>query len=236
MTNASPISLRPAYPLTDSHAPMIRTIASARPVQAFAALCILVLVTCPPAFAQSDDAPDIEDRWALQFGVTQNFTLNDFQGTLISAKKQYSGRRAFRVGLGFNASIINSTNDGTDTARETDQNNQSINATAQWIRYLLPESDLRAYWGGGPEVTFGRVAISRDTEGTDTSRLSLGGGATGVLGAEWFVHARISLSAEYRAELVYRWSREEQGESSSNTEHRLFLGGQGVLFGVSVYF
>lgn len=222
---------------------MIRRISLARLIQSIVVLCILALFACPSAYAQSDDAPDIEDRWALQFGVTPNFTLGDFQGSLISAKKQDDERRAFRFGLEFDVQVSRMNTDrDVNPDTERDRNSQFINATAQWIRYPVHEGDFRAYWGLGPTIGLGRDASSQEmsdmTNGSDSDdddRLNLNGGAIGVLGVEWFLRSRLSLSAEYRAGLSYQYVRRDQG-STTDTQHAVSLGSRGVLFGVSVYF
>jgi hypothetical protein len=238
-SNADPIGRR--IP-SQSMYPMMSTVSSVRTIPLFVALGILACTACTPAHAQSDDEPDIEDRWALQFQVTDNFNLSDFQGGLISAKKQYSARRAFRFGVDLSASVSRMDTDrDTDPNRERDQNRQTIGVNAQWIRYPVHEGRFRAYWGVGPQVVFNRSAISRDTgDGTDGSNddrdvLSLSGGAIGVLGAEWFVRSRLSLSAEYRAGLSYQYARSDQG-STTDTQHQVSLGSRGVLVGVSLYF
>lgn len=218
-----------------------------RVIRACLALCILALIACPPAYAQSDEVPDnepdIEDRWALQFQVVNgsDLSLTGFQGALISAKKQYSNQRAFRFGIDFNASVRRSNTErdvGPDADRN--QNDQSLGATAQWIRYPVHEGRLRAHWGLGPTVQFSRSARSTDIDDeTDdmnkNDALSLRGGAIGVLGAEWFVRSRLSLSAEYRAGLTYLYGRSDQG-SEVDTQHQVSLGSRAVLVGVSLYF
>ncbi len=220
---------------------MIYRFLSVRPVRALIALCISALIACPPAYAQSDNEPDTDDRWALQFQVTDNFTLGDFQGGLISVKKQYSARRAFRIGINLNASVSRTTTErdmGSKTER--DRNNQTIGINAQWMRYPIHESRLRAYWGVGPTIDFNRRAVSRETndepgDANESNGLVLRGGALGTLGAEWFVRPRLSLSAEYRAGLTYFYARSDQG-SDVDTQHQVSLGSRGVLVGVSFYF
>lgn len=39
--------------------------------------------------------------------------------------------------------------------------------------------------------------------------MTLGGGVNGAFGVEWFVRPQISLAAEYRAGITYRWTRDE---------------------------
>jgi hypothetical protein len=209
--------------------PMMSTVSSVRTISFFVALGILTSITCPSAFAQSDTEPDIEDRWALQFRVTENFTLGSFQGGQISAKKQYSARRAFRFGLGLYARQAYRTDDRANSDSDTDLDTR-VDGTAQWIRYLAYEDALRAYWGLGPTIGF-----SQRTDDGDQDYLQLRGGAEGALGAEWFVRPRISLSAEYRASLTYVWNR-RYDEIIEFTSGELTLRTGSVLFGVSVYF
>ena len=243
VSNAS----RRSHPSTEQPILMICSALPNRVAHACFALCTLALIACPPAYAQSgngpNQGPDIEDRWALQFRVVNGLDLNltPFQGALISAKKQFSNQRAFRIGIDLNASVRRSTTErdvGAD--RDRNQNDQSVGVTAQWIRYPVHDGRLRAYWGLGPTVRFSRSARSTDIDDeTDemnkNDALTLRGGVIGALGAEWFVRSRISLSAEYRARLTYLYGRNEQGDEVG-TQHQVSLGSRGVLVGVSLYF
>jgi hypothetical protein len=227
---------------------MIGRSSSNRVIHACLTLCTLALIACPPAHAQSDDtpdqAPDIEDRWALQFRVYNLFDLNidGFQGSLISAKKQYSAGRAFRFGLDFGASISRQDTEleTSSISRDLNRSQQTTNAIAQWIRYPVHDGTLRAYWGAGPTVGFSRLTSSSETSeassgSEDSDRWSLRGGAVGVVGAEWFVRSRISLTAEYQSGFTYQYTRRTD-ESSTGTEHQFRLGSRAVLVGLSLYF
>lgn len=201
-------------------------------------LCLFILLGTPrtDSYAQSPDDVAISDRWALQFQVNNNFTLGEFQGGLISAKKQYDARRAFRFGIGLNATFDQRTDEGNGGTQEQDQSFQRVTANAQWVRYPVDEGRVRAYWGVGPTLQLQRNVD--DQSGTDQTQWRLGGGAVGVLGAEWFVHSHISVSAEYRAGVEYTWQRVEtsNGVNRETTDSQFRIGGRGVLVGVSVYF
>lgn len=96
-----------------------------------------------------------------------------------------------------------------------------------------------------PSVRTGAAGVSRLTSSSETSeaarrpedddRWSLRGGAVGVVGAEWFVRPRISLTAEYQSGLTYRYTRRTDA-SSTETEQQLRLGSRAVLVGISLYF
>lgn len=216
---------------------MIRTTTSTRRVHLLA-VCILLLIACPPAYAQSDDAPDIEDRWALQFQITENFMLSDFQGALVSAKKQYSARRAFRFGVSINANRQEQTVDDAGDESVQTFNDQSLSLNAQWLRYFASENRIKAYWGVGPAIGFSRRVIDREMQDVESESriLSLSGAAEGLIGVEWFIHSQISLTAEYGVAARYRWRQNEDDGEIAETTRRFSLGNQGVLFGASVYF
>ena len=201
---------------------------------------ILQLIPSIPTYAQSSGDDAIDDSWALQFQVTENFTLGSFQGPLLSAKRQYDPRRAFRFGIGLRARINQQSRENDPSEIESDGSRQSLLVQAQWVRYPVAEGPVRAYWGIGPVVDFFRRVENESTTEVGDSRLMIEGGAIGLLGAEWFVRPQISLIAEYRAGLTYTWRQQKQTAGGTETNRlrtsELSLGSRGVLFGVSVYF
>lgn len=206
------------------------------------AVCVftLLLIACPATYAQSPDDVAIDDSWALQFQITENFTLSSFQGALISAKRQYDAHRALRVGVSLGVNSSRQASEDEATEAEQKDNGQSLRFEAQWIRYPVAEGTARVYWGAGPTARFSRQARNWPIDDREQNHLSIGGGAIGVLGAEWFVHSQVSLMAEYRAGVTYDWTRTKRVEDGSETDNNrtshIRLGGRGVLAGVSVYF
>ena len=56
-----------------------------------------------PAQSQSSDSNSLKDGiWALQFGITGNFTLISFQGSTIGALYRISEKNAIRGGITIN--------------------------------------------------------------------------------------------------------------------------------------
>ena len=81
-------------------------------VRVFVALAFLLVASGErPARAQDAPRPGNDElwtapgHWAMQFRVGQNFTLENFQGSFLSAQRWWSSRNALRfaVSLGFDA-------------------------------------------------------------------------------------------------------------------------------------
>ena len=212
---------------------------------------ILLLMSPFMTDVQAQDEPE-EGRtsapprgaWALQFGIAENFRLDSFQGATVSAKKSLSETRAFRFGTTLEARFA--FEEGDD---ERDTNLQRLSATAQWLAYTEGDAEragtVRFYFGAGPLAGIDRsfYAINReDAEGEtledEQTSVRWNVGAAGVLGAEWTVHRRIGLLAEYGTSLFY--NRETRTLTVSEEERRTTqngfgLGSGGVRFGVAVY-
>lgn len=198
---------------------------------AFAGVLLLSSLT----FAQNPDSlPPIEKKcsnslkpgaWALQFQITQDFTLNAFQGVLLSAKKHFSDKSAFRFGLGLSASMSDADNffeqRNIDTVRqirenESESNTRSFDVALQYLFYPSPAARANLFLGTGPFVrhSHSRVESKADDALFDTvtfnysyrnvsesNRWSVGVG--GILGAEWFATRVFSLHTEYGLTLEY---------------------------------
>lgn len=178
---------------------------------------------------------------ALQYGVGSNFNLGSLLGSTISFKKHISDSHAWQVGLGVRADF--SSGEYVDADRNYIQ--QSFAVIAHYLVYpLLTERSgetIHFFYGAGPEITWNRSteSIDREQNDRDVSENRWSIGVSGVVGTEWFVHERISLSASYRSVLGFRReSTDIEGENVEDAGSRngLSLSSHGVLFGVSVYF
>lgn len=217
------------------------------------------------AFAQdSDSLPSIEKKrpnslkagaWALQFQITQDFTLKDFQGMLISAKRHYSKGKAIRFGIGLSASLTDSDdwyrsfqNDtivgGANS--ELENNGQSVDLIGQYVIYRPTDAKASFYFGGGLVGSYSRSkSNSASSSGSRNSQTTqnFAIGLSGVFGAEWFATKNIGLLAEYGVTLKYNWTRSNYKSSSgifSNTgvriQRTIGINPAIVKLGLSVYF
>lgn len=206
-----------------------------RPVLFLAVAGILLISSV--TFAQnSDSLPPIEKKrpnslkaasWSLQFHVTSNFTLNAFQGVLISSKVHFSDRKALRFGMGMGASMFDgesvnreargdTVNQTTDREEEGDAQNFDISFL--YLSYPSPSSRINLFFGTGPFFRFARNSSERKGVGSyyDTAYVTYtfvdgyeferwAVGLSGVFGAECFATKNLSLHAEYG--LFFEYSR-----------------------------
>ncbi|MBL7996560.1 hypothetical protein JNM05_14430 [bacterium] len=232
-------------------------------------LFLIVTLNAVEAYSQNSQDEDSvsfhKKRWALQFQVGRDFTLNSFQGSIISLKKTLSEKSALRIGVSFGTGINNDNSkfshfppDTAHSERNSDNSGFDLNVSSQYIHYLPIEDHIAGYYGIGP--TFGysfnkNKYKDSNTNGSSTSSSSVSTttntwniGANAVFGVEWFVRNNISLSGEYGVSLSYSNNKQDyKGESSYSSNpsidfkeqrnwDRFSLGANIVKFGLSVYF
>ncbi len=108
-----------------------------------------------------------------------------------------------------------------------------------------PDADIKFYYGYGPGLGFGvnrRISEQTDAKSTMQS-LSFVVEGIGYTGVEWFFQPSMSLHAEYGGAVRISHTRIKDKLESSGSEEvdntymtSFNLGGDGVRFGLSVYF
>lgn len=199
------------------------------------------------AQAQNTDQPSrlVEGSRALQFQISDNFNLNSFSGTLFSYKRHLSEDRANRIGLSLNSQYT--TSDFPDNENDREDSITDLNLGMEYTRmhYTNPESEIKFYYGYGPGINFGydRTVIDETNSKSTNQSVLYGISGIGYAGVEWFFHSSMSLHAEYRGAVRMSHRRVKQTTESNVNEdtNRLnstsfSLGGDGVRFGLSVYF
>lgn len=203
-------------------------------------------------------------KLALQFQITNSFSLTSFQGAVLSGKKQISDNAAVRLGVGLGV-IVNSgmtetkpqNNDSVKSLGENNTGNQNINIGLQYLLYPSPEAEINFFFGGGVVAGYSRFNTStKSTQISGAAQYELDQktegsgwnvGATGVVGAEWFATKSISFLAEYGILLNY-FSQDETSTATS-TDAPIPTSSSGtrktrdftftplqVKFGLSLYF
>jgi hypothetical protein len=177
--------------------------------------------------------------WAFQFRISENFTLSDFSGTVISLKRHHSARSAFRVG--FSTWITNyssETESPGGPSPERDEDRLILDVDLQYLRYSNTDGRLSPFWGVGPLIRFASHSDKHNSgSGIDSRQWTFG--VLGSLGVEWFPVRFIGFHAEYGLSITYSTSRTEMGDLSSpeiRTSNVWGFVGREVLFGLSVYF
>lgn len=184
-------------------------------------LLIVPMIISPRLFAQNSGerkeiaAPRMKNgTWALQFQISQNFTLSDFQGSVLSLKKHLSAKTAIRLGIGIDIQTSDENNefrrflaDTLSVSSNTDDNKDthSINLATQFLYYPSSNNRIKPYWGAGPFIQYGHfkrdkngqndLTMDRFVENRDRSDWEFG--VSTLIGVEWFVTSKISLLAEY---------------------------------------
>ena len=230
-------------------------------------VCALVSTTAaqPPS---DEPAPRpnalAKGAWALQFEImqgSQNFTLQPFQGFLLSAKHHWSEHRALRFGLDLSASLTSS--DRHDTFRDAtqvqvnvatrDDNAQSTGVSLQYLAYPRPGAAVNLYFAVGPSFRFSRAHSEAEVEPGPSSpgtvstqnRHSWAPGVSGAVGVEWFAARWLSLLAEYGAGAEYFSQKDTALDVTQNPTQRSerVLSQHGFRFdqtrmklGLSIYF
>jgi hypothetical protein len=224
-----------------------------------------VFLLSPLTFAQNTDSlPSIEKKrpnslkpgaWALQFQITQDFTLRDFQGMVISAKRHYSEGKAIRLGFGLRVNAnsgkdedeifqIDTLVDSRSGHRES--NTQAFDVTTQYVTHTGFSDRTKFYFGTGPLGSFSRSKYNSSySDGSRSSQttISWAVGMSTPLGVEWFATQNISFLAEYGLVVKYSWSRITYRSSSGivsnnrkSTQDSFDINPAIVKLGLSVYF
>ena len=227
---------------------------------------ILALLLSPFVLRAQDSVRTRENSlhegvWAAQFGISSNFRLTSFQGSVLSIKRQYSPSAAVRLGITLGGNFSSNDNSSTvhpaDTIRyseEASNNAENISLQLQYLIYPSPTPEVNFYFGVGPTFGLDHNKGSDDytfINGTKTTSSSSSEytvwsvGAVGVIGVEWFASRTISLHSEYGISVLYAWNKDTRLQSTSsspNTQETIRTNkgftiiGKSVLFGLSAYF
>lgn len=105
--------------------------------------------------------------WALQFQIGSNFTLNSFQGTVISGKYHLSSVCAIRAGLslGVDGSKVETGNryflEDTlqrGSSEETSRNSQNFQLDVQYLQFVNSDEEIAFFFGCGPLISLSRTS------------------------------------------------------------------------------
>lgn len=196
--------------------------------------------------------------WSLQFSINNNFNLSSFEGTVISAKKHFSDKKAIRFGVTLNGSTRNSSVENEDFSADTLANRNektdkldgfNFGFNSHFMYYPSPQNAINIYWGVGPTLQLVlskseaiREVLDNESQTNERKKTSISVGLSSVLGVEWFASKNISFIAEYGLQASYQYTKDEQSSDSSNRRtsiNRLKtfnISRDAVKFGLSVYF
>ncbi|MFO7444939.1 MAG: hypothetical protein R6W90_01175 [Ignavibacteriaceae bacterium] len=213
-------------------------------------LLIFMFVFAIQVFAQEEDI-SLDNKYALQFQLSSNFTLSSFQGTTLSGKYHFPDNLALRVGL----SVTAQNREGTGDLAYQDENYlkypyadksdaYGIDITVQLIKYFPVEKNWFIYAGGGPFISGNKENSKRDFESDaladeETENKVSEAGVKFSGGVEWLVSSNIGIMAEYGFNISWGSSKSKSYNYSThrNSDWDFFrIQTVPVKVGISVYF
>ncbi|MBD3218641.1 MAG: hypothetical protein GF310_10220 [candidate division Zixibacteria bacterium] len=192
--------------------------------------------------------PQLEHTWSFQAGISEYFTLRNFDMVSLSVKRHFSNKSALRLGTWINFWARETSQseiknwDGTNADTEIENRYYFAALSLQYITYLSSGKDVKCYLGIGPRIRFEYWKTTYESKSDALTRLGgdsgeIFAGLQSNLGAEYFFTDNISLIAEYGAILDF-WGYSDlynyKNELSSG--FRFSLSPLPVNFGVSIYF
>ena len=203
-------------------------------------------------FSQSTSYLDsLDGKFALQFQINENFSLSNFQGSVLSGKYQFSKRDAIRLGLEFifgdseSETVVNNLDTNVVDQRVEDTNNLGFTINSQYIHYIRGTDDISLFCGIGPYFRYYKSTRNRELVVDEIKNLiesenkNYGIGLDLLVGVEWWFHKYMSLSAEYGLKFSY-WSSKSSFEDNSvkgESENKAYnISGNHINFGITVYF
>jgi opacity protein-like surface antigen len=216
----------------------------------FFSLLFFILSLLSTSSAQTSYLDSLDGKFALQFQISENFTLTNFQGAILSGKYQLGKRSAIRLGLSlyFDDSSFDREATFIDTLSlqsKAKTNSIGFTVNSQYIAYLVSTTDIGFYLGAGPAFSFGNsdatteiLDNSIDQKGTSSSD-TYSIGLDGIAGVEWSFYKNMSLSAEYGIKFYYyhrtdKFEDEEIVDERTNESTKLTA--NYINFGITVYF
>ncbi|MEQ9035290.1 hypothetical protein [Gracilimonas sp.] len=173
--------------------------------------------------------------------------MSSFSGSMLSYKKQVTNSRAHRLGLSLGSRFRSSDIEDDPNERNNTNSNNNLSFSYTWMNYVNPDAQIKFYYGFGPGVDAGFQKSEMDEINSKrtTKEYTIGLSALGYTGVEWFFHPSISLHVEYQISATASYTQNQsinKNKPADNTvkqiinEREFAFGGNGVRFGLSVYF
>lgn len=171
-------------------------------------------------------------RWAIQFGIGSNFSLENFEGAAISLKRQFSKHFGLRL------SVLGNFQNITEDTGNVESQNKSLGTNLCAIYYLNPKDKFNVYGYLGFRYNYSYLYHYTDENYYYETKTWETGPLLGA-GAEYFIYKKFSVFAEYS----YKFAFGKRYESYSNNnlvDNREFntvnISSDQLKFGLSVYF
>ena len=192
---------------------------------------------------ENSEIPSLKGKYALQFRITENFTLSSFQGAIFSGKYCFTDYSSIRLGVSVSSSTFddeasqNSLNSQNNVSIITDSNGEetayNYGFSLQYIYNLKATEDILFFTGFGPffnlrnsekEIINSRTPTAY-TNNSNSSRTqkTTSIGVEALCGIEWFVKSNISISAEYGIGFSYNHTKSDETRFENDTNSSVTL-------------
>ncbi len=210
-------------------------------------LSVLFLSFILPPKIQAQETNKHFNKYALEFQIGSNFSLNSFEGSVFSGKYNFDRDNSFRLGLSINVRNQNNstTNHNLNYEVFTLSNGMKQNTYKISFEYLKNNylyNDFNFYFGGGPVISYTTSSTnSRDDYGNtnDILQITRGYGIRFLTGIEWFFKDNMSLSGEYGLDYQYQAlssGANQNGNTNYTHGSSYIVAPVGVKLGLSIYF
>ena len=145
-------------------------------------------------------------KFSLQYQVLEDFSLTDFQGSIISARYFTSDRGVIRIGFSSDYSKNKENLIGEAiTANRIKSDSFMFGVETQYL-YYITNNNLSLYTGLGPKISYINSSSKLFSNNTPAGEYNIkqsiekyeyGLGILAVLGGEYFVTKYLSIIAEY---------------------------------------
>jgi opacity protein-like surface antigen len=237
-----------------------------RKSEVLAAVIVLSLVGLSSGiFCQESEKEDSqacvpENKWGLQFSISKNFQLSNFQGTTLSLIRKLNEKRSLRAGIsisgqsGENRSTITSLpQDSLMSKNKADNQNYNLDLSFDYLFTSELNDKISFYFGAGPilglmnydtkqyadslkQINSTMIVTKTFLQSNKQTGWSIG--LSGIAGIAWQVHKKILIHAEYKSTLYYQRNEMVSKNSSSkfkNVVESVTLRSNPVSFGVTVF-
>jgi hypothetical protein len=213
------------------------------PVKILCAGEIALLVAAMGTVANAGENSLRGGTWALQFSITENFTVDNFNQFGVSLKRHFTSGSALRGGITLGAHDAHVEASIGTLMSTVDSDVQSYEFGVGYMWYPNPDATVNVYFGAGPQFLFSSDDRHNELTNGETSsnkRSVWGVGVNGFMGVEWFAMESLGIHAEYGFTWNYRSDTLENSTSSESTQKseltQWSLAFDDVRFGLSVYF
>ncbi|NQT23834.1 hypothetical protein HQ585_00605 [candidate division KSB1 bacterium] len=131
-------------------------------------MLILLLITNTHLIANEDSTKtNLLADYSIQFRISNNFTLNSFQGSIISLKKHFKQENAVRISIGFWGNYYDTDEDAWPYKSAPNKEHEDninvihdLDLNCLYLWYPKPNNKIKHYFGIGPKFGYRKTVAN----------------------------------------------------------------------------